>query len=102
MKAIGYLLLAFAKILHLLINMYTFVVAIAVLLSWVNPDPMNPVIRILRQLTEPVFWQIRRRLPRALLRTGIDFSPMIVLFLLILLDTVIVQLLYDFANSFLP
>lgn len=101
MRAIGYLLLASAKILHLLINMYTFVVAIAVLLSWVNPDPMNPVIRILRQLTEPVFWQIRRRLPRAILRTGIDFSPMIVLFLLILLDTVIIQLLYDFANSFL-
>lgn len=99
MSAIAYIILAFAKILHLLINLYTFIVAGSVLLSWVNPDPYNPIVRTLRQLTEPVFYRVRRLLPRALFRTGIDFSPMIVLFVLIMLDTVVVQLLYDLATS---
>lgn len=99
MSALSYLLIALAKILHLLTKLYTFVVAIAVLLSWVNPDPQNPLVRILRQLTEPVFWQIRRFLPRALFRTGIDFSPMVLLFGLIIFETIVIQLLYDFALS---
>lgn len=99
MNALSYLLLALAKILHLLINIYTFVVAIAVLLSWVNPDPSNPLVRILRQLTEPVFSWVRRWMPRILFRTGFDFSPIIVLFILIILDTVVVQLLSDWAIS---
>lgn len=101
MNALAYLLIGVAKILHLLISIYTFVVAFSVLLSWVSPDPRNTVVHILRSLTEPVFWQVRRILPRVLFRTGIDFSPIIVLFILILLDTVAVQLLYDLAHSLL-
>lgn len=99
MSAIAYTILAFAKILHLLINLYTFIVAIAVLLSWVNPDPYNPIVRTLRQLTEPIFYRVRRFMPRILFRTGLDFAPMIVLFVLIILDTVAVQLLYDLART---
>lgn len=99
MKILVYTILAIAKILHLLINIYTFVVAIAVLISWVNPDPYNPLVRILRQLTEPVFVRVRRIMPRTIYRTGFDFSPIIVLFALIILDTVGVQLLYDLATS---
>ncbi|OGQ05252.1 MAG: hypothetical protein A3F82_01485 [Deltaproteobacteria bacterium RIFCSPLOWO2_12_FULL_44_12] len=99
MNALAYLILALAKILNIIINIYTFVVAFAVLLSWVNPDQYNPIVRILRQLTEPVFWQVRRFLPKALFRFGIDFSPMIVLFVLIIIQTVGVQLLYDLASS---
>lgn len=99
MNTLAYTILAFAKILHLLINLYTFVVAIAVLLSWVNPDPYNPIVRTLRQLTEPAFYHVRRCLPKFFFRTGIDFAPMIVLFVLIILDTVAVQLLYDWALS---
>lgn len=101
MRALAYFVLAIAKILHLLINIYTFVVAIAVLISWVNPDPYNPLVRILLQLTEPVFSKILRIMPRSFFRTGFDFTPVIVLFLLIILDTVGVQLLYDLAASLL-
>ncbi|MDO8527960.1 MAG: YggT family protein [Deltaproteobacteria bacterium] len=97
MNALAYLLIAIAKILHLVINIYTFVVAFAVLLSWVNPDQQNPIVRMLRQLTDPVFYQVRRILPRIFFRSRIDFTPMIVLFVLIMLDTVAVQLLYDLA-----
>ena len=99
MNIFSYTILALAKILHLLINLYTFIVAISVLLSWVNPDPYNPIVKTLRQMTEPIFYYIRRFLPRALFRTGFDFTPMIVLFILIMLDTVVVQLLYDLAAS---
>ncbi len=99
MKALSYTILAFAKILHLLIQLYTFIVAIAVLLSWVNPDPYNPIVRLFRSLTEPLFYQARRIMPRFLLRTGIDFTPVLILFILILIDNVVVQLLYDFALS---
>jgi len=101
MTVIGYLLLAFARLLNLLIGIYTFVVAAAVIISWVNPDPHNPIVRILRQLTEPAFALARRILPRALWRTGIDFSPILVFFILILIDTVIVNLLFDAAHGVL-
>lgn len=99
MNALSYFLLAVAKILHLLINTYTFVVAVAVLLSWVRPDPYNPIVRTLNLLTEPLFAWVRRKLPSVFFRTGLDFSPMILLFTLILLDTVLVQFLYDYALS---
>jgi len=101
MNAAAYLIIAIAKILNIIINIYTFIVAFAVLLSWVNPDQYNPIVRILRQLTEPVFWRVRRFLPKALFRTGIDFSPLVVLFILIILQTVGVQLLYDLAATLL-
>lgn len=101
MNVLAYTVVAFAKILHLLINLYTFVVGIAVLLSWVNPDPHNPIVKLFSQLTYPVFRLVRRVLPRFFFRSAIDFTPMIVLFVLILLDTVVVQLLYDFAARLL-
>lgn len=101
MSAIGYILLAIARLLNMLITIYTFVVAAAVIISWVNADPHNPIVRILRQLTEPAFRQARRILPRALYRTGIDFAPLLVFFALILLDTVVVNLLFDVARGFL-
>ena len=101
MSALGYILLAIARLLNMLITIYTFVVAAAVILSWVNPDPYNPIVRILRQLTEPAFNLARRILPRALWRSGIDFSPLLVFFILILIDTVLVNLLFDLARSFL-
>ena len=101
MSLFGYLLVAVAKILGLLINLYTLVVAVSVLLSWVHPDPYNPLVRIIRQLTEPVFQWIRRFLPQRIFRIGIDFTPLIVLILLALIDNVLVNLLYDFGSRWL-
>lgn len=100
MQAIGYIIIAIAKMLHLILNIYTFIIVIAVILSWVRPDPHNPIIRIIHQITEPVFYRVRRIMPRALFRTGLDFSPIIVLLILILLDTVVVNLLFDLGRSF--
>ena len=50
------------------------IIVIRALLSWVNPDPWNPIVRFLYQVTEPVLRPIRQRLPAA----GIDFSPLVI------------------------
>lgn len=99
MSALGYIIIAFAKVLNLIINLYTLIVIVAVLITWVNADPYNPIVRILHQLTQPVFLRVRRFLPRVLLRTRIDISPLIVLILLMLIETVAVGFLYDLGRS---
>jgi YggT family protein len=90
------LLVALATILHWVLSGYMWVVVIASLLSWVNPDPYNPVVRTLRSLTEPVLWRVRRRLP--LFAGGIDFSPMVVIGALWFLDLFVVRTLLDLAS----
>jgi len=75
MSFLGYMILTAAKVLGLVVNIYTMVVIIAALISWVNPDPYNPIVRILYGLTHPVFKTVRRIMPRALQRIRIDISP---------------------------
>lgn len=101
MHALGYLILAFARMLGLVINIYTFVIAAAVLISWVNADPYNQVVRLIRTLTEPVFNLFHRIVPSRLYRTGIDFTPIFVLLALILIDTLLVNFLFDLGRSLL-
>lgn len=101
MHLLGLILLTVAKILRLLINLYTVVVAAAVLISWVNPDPYNPIVRFLVQATAPVLRPIRRIMPRALMQSRIDFAPLILFIVLIALDTIVVGLLFDLSGRFL-
>ena len=79
MFVLGNLLQAIAVILDRLLQIYNYVVLIAVLISWVSPDPFNPVVRFLRSATEPVFDWVRRHLPFT--RVGMmDLSPILVFF----------------------
>jgi YggT family protein len=81
----GYILTGLGYTLHILLNAYMWVVIIGALLSWVNPDPNNPIVRFLRSATEPLFYFIRRKLP--FLRTGgIDFSPIVIIAAIYFLD----------------
>ena len=59
-----------------LIDLYSFVVLVAVVLSWVRLDPRNPLVSVANSLTEPVLGPIRRALPPM---GGVDFSPMVLL-----------------------
>jgi YggT family protein len=95
MSIIGLLLITLAKVLHLIVNVYTFIVLGAVIISWVKPDPYNPIVRFLNQATEPVFSFIRSKMPSALNSTGMDFTPIIVFVALIVVDTFFVQLIMD-------
>ena len=79
-----------AGLLSLVIILYIFVVIVAAFLSWVKPDPYNPIVRTLRSLTEPVFYHIRKTFPFVMLN-GIDLSPIVALVALQLLNGVVVQ-----------
>ncbi len=69
------------------------IVIIAVLISWVNPDPRNPIVRFLWGITEPVFRPFRKLLPPS--RTGtIDLSPIFVLLVIFLLIRFLTRLAY--------
>ncbi|NCD24327.1 MAG: YggT family protein [Deltaproteobacteria bacterium] len=59
------------------LSLYFWVVIAGVVLSWVNPDPYNPIVRGIRALTEPVFYRIRKWMPFTYI-SGIDFSPFVV------------------------
>lgn len=95
MSLIGNFLLALAKVISLISGLYTFIVAGAIIVSWVKPDPYNPIVLFLYQATEPVFRQIRRILPRFFYSTGIDWTPMIVIIILIFIETLLTGTLTD-------
>ncbi|MFZ2587292.1 MAG: YggT family protein [Alphaproteobacteria bacterium] len=74
MYALGYPLLSAVTIVDILLLIYTFVIIASVVLSWVNPDPLNPLVRILRNITEPVMDYARPYVP---LVGGLDLTPMV-------------------------
>ncbi len=94
MFVFGNLLGAIAQVLHMIIQVYIWIVIISALITWVNPDPYNPIVRFLRGSTEPVLYRIRRYLPMA---GGIDFSPFILILLLYFVDMFVVRTLSEIA-----
>lgn len=97
MAFVGLLLMGLAKVLNLLISFYNILMIARVILSWVNPDPGNSLVRIIYQSTEPVLVRIRRILPASFFQFGFDFSPLIVFILLTLFETIVVGGLLDLA-----
>ncbi len=95
MFIISNLLIALANILHIVLNLYMWIVIARALLSWVNPDPYNPIVRFLYNATEPVLYAIRKRVP--IFFGGIDFSPMIVILIIYFLDSFLVPTLAGMA-----
>ncbi len=65
-----------------LITIYSYVVLIRVLISWFNPSPHNPLVQFLRGVTDPALDTVRSFLPRFFWSTGIDFTPIVLFFLL--------------------
>lgn len=92
------LLQAIASVLDVVLTLYLWIVIISALLSWVNPDPYNPIVRILRNLTEPVFYRVRRWLPFTVIG-GIDLSPIVVLLAIQFVKIFVVQSLMQMAMS---
>ena len=87
------LLLSVAWLVEYVLWAYMWIIIIRALISWVNPDPWNPIVRFLYQVTEPVLRPIRRRLPM----TGLDLSPVIVIVAIIFLQRFLVRVLVDAA-----
>jgi YggT family protein len=87
---------AAATVLGSLLNIYFWIVIISAVLSWVKPDPYNPVVRALRLLTEPVFYRVRKWLPFTYM-SGLDFSPVIVLLAIELVNSIVIASMYQYA-----
>ena len=68
-----------------IISLYKWVIIISALLSWVRPDPYNPIVQMLERLTQPAYALVRRFIPTIV--GGMDLAPIIVIFTLIFLET---------------
>lgn len=86
---------ATAKILDIALSIYMWIIIIRALLSWVNPDPHNPIVQFLYSITEPVMARVRQLLPMS--GVGVDFSPIIVILGIIFLQEFAVKTLGMFA-----
>jgi YggT family protein len=84
---------AIVQLLHTVINVYIWIVIIAALLSFVRPDPQNPIVQIIYRLTEPVYGFIRRKLPFVVL-SGIDLSPLVIILGLQFIDIFMMRALF--------
>ena len=89
------LVLGVAKILDMLLWFYMWVLIARVVISWVNADPYNPIVRAIVSVTEPVLYRIRRALP--VYGGGIDFSPIIAFLAIYFLQIFLVQSMIDLA-----
>ena len=82
----------FLSSLSIGLQLYMWIIIIRALLSWVNPDPYNPIVKFLYSITEPVLYRVRNLLPMS--GVGIDFSPIIVLLLIIFCQEFLVNSLH--------
>lgn len=80
---------ALLGLLHTLATLYTYVVFAAVATTWVGADPYNPVVRFLRQVTEPVLRPVRHRMWPLTRKLQVDLSPMVIIFGIVVLQIVI-------------
>ncbi|BAV91699.1 YggT family protein [Candidatus Desulfovibrio trichonymphae] len=87
---------AVAMVLGSLLNLYFWVVIIAAVLTWVRPDPYNPVVHTLRLLTEPVFYRVRKWLPFTYM-SGLDLSPVVVLLAIELVNRIVIASMAQYA-----
>ena len=87
-------LLALAKLLNIVLSAYIWIVIARAVISWVNADPYNPIVRFLVQITDPLLSRIRRFLPPL---GGIDLSPMVLILIIVFLQSFLVPTLQQFA-----
>ena len=97
MFVMGNLIAAVARIIDIGLYIYLWIIVIRAVISWVNPDPYNTIVVFLYRVTEPVLRPIRRRLPMGM---GIDFSPMVVILVIVFLQYFLVGTLLDLAYKF--
>ena len=90
------LLLSIARLLDIIITLLYWLIIIRALVSWVNPDPFNPIVQFLQRTTEPILSPIRRALRMQFWK--IDITPIIAVLALIFLQSFLVQTIKDLAT----
>ena len=88
------ILISILQFINLILGIYVWVVIVAALITWVQPNPYNPIVRFLWNVTEPVYRWIRRYIPTTF--GGFDIAPIILIlaiqFLQILINNIIMSL----------
>jgi YggT family protein len=97
MFVIGNFLYALAVVVDYALTIYLWLVIARAVLSWVSPDPYNPIVRFIHNVTEPVLYRIRRLVPLDL--GGIDISPIIVIMAVIFLQKFLVGSLVGLSRT---
>lgn len=88
-------IVAVACVIDILLTVVWWLVLIRALISWVNPDPFNPIVSFLTRVTEPILEPFRRMIPA--FRTGIDLSPLLVMIAIVFIRLFLIQSLRDLA-----
>jgi YggT family protein len=96
MFMLGNFVLAIAKVIDFALSAYIWIVIARAVISWVNADPYNPIVRFLVQVTDPVLLRIRRYIPAM---GGIDLTPMILIFAIVFLQSFLVPTLMRIGLS---
>lgn len=96
MFVIANLLRALAEVVNVMLTVYYWLILVRALLSWVNPDPFNPIVQFLQKSTEPVLYPIRKFLPFTY-SMGIDFSPLVAFLIILFLRNFLVKTLIDIS-----
>jgi YggT family protein len=97
MYVVGYFLLAVAKVLDTVLYIYLILIIARAVLSWVSPDPYNPIVRFIHNVTEPVLYKVRTKLPINF--GGIDLSPIVVILAIYFIQIWIVNSLSIYSQS---
>jgi YggT family protein len=87
---------AFANVLDTVLYLYMLIIIIRALISWVNPDPYNPIVQFLVSATEPVLAPVRRLIPTYSI--GIDIAPIIVILAIVFMKSFLVVSLHQWAD----
>jgi len=95
MFALAHFLKALAQVIDIVLTIYMWLIIGRAILSWVSPDPYNPIVRFLYNVTEPVLGYFRRLLP--LQYGGLDLAPLAVLLVIIFLQKFLVPTLLELA-----
>ena len=86
---------AVAYVLEFALNIYMYIIIARAILSWVNPDPYNPIVNFLYRVTDPVLYRVRRMLPDM---GGLDLSPLIVLLAIFFMQKFLVSSIFELVN----
>lgn len=89
---------ALYQVIHLVFQIYTLIVIARALVSWVNPDPYNPIVRFLYNVTEPVLARMRRYLPLQI--GGFDLTPIVLLIALSVVEQLLLRLLVQLSGGY--
>ena len=95
MFVLSNLITALAQVLSMALDILWWLIIIRAVLSWVNPDPYNVIVRVIEQTTEPILQPLRQLIP--IYKTGIDISPILAILILFFLKSFLVQTLIGIA-----